>query len=421
MQVSLKYGKGHLDFEVPDKNVLGYVNAKHVEGAPDVDAEIRRALQHTIGTSTLDSMAKPGMKVAMVVDDNTRETPSPVMVNPILDILNSKGIPDEDITIIIGHGDHRKITDSELVDLLGKEIIERINIEPHNSKADDLVYVGTTKTYNNDVYINKTFANANLKILTGDVTIHYYAGFGGGRKSILPAVSGAETINRNHGMCIHPKAKTMNLDGNPVHIDMVEAARLAGPNFIINIVQNDKKEIVKAYAGDLVDAWMEGVKLLSSFTKVSVDRYADIVIVSSGGYPKDINLYQAYKALDNAMNIVRHGGVVIWLAECSDGIGHVKFEEWMKKYQTLEEMEESLSKKFVMGGHKAMYLLRALNKADIVLVSNLDPKEVKNTYRLEPAKTVDDALDYAFSKVGNDAKIWIMPKGGIVWPEVKRS
>ena len=420
MQVSLKYGKGHLEFEVPDRNLLGIVNAKHVEGAPDENKEIRRALYNPIGTNTLQSMAKQGMKVAIVVDDHTRGTPSPKMVIPILEILNDKGIPDKDITIIIGHGNHRKITDEELISLLGKEIIERVNIEPHNSKADDLVYVGTTKTYNNDVYINKTFANANLKILTGDITIHYYAGFGGGRKSILPAVSAASTINKNHGMCIHPKARTMNLEGNPVHIDMVEAARLANPHFIINVVQNDKKEIVKAYAGDVVDAWMEGVKLLSSFTKVSVDRYADIVIVGTGGYPKDIDLYQAYKALDNAMNIIRQGGVVIWVAECSDGIGHAKFEEWMKKYKTVEEMEESISKKFVMGGHKAMYLMRALRKADIVLVSSLNPKEVKNTYRLEPAKTVDDALSYAFSKVGNDAKIWIMPKGGIVWPEVHR-
>jgi len=259
VEVKLKYGETSLSVDIPDKNLIGIINPRFVNGVGNVEKEILRAISNPIKAPTLDKIAKPGNKVAIVVDDHTRPIKSKIIVEPLLDYLNKIGIQDEDVTIIIGHGSHRKIRLDEAENILGKEILERVNWIPHDANSEDLVYVGET-SYKTKVYINKVFHDADVKILTGDVCLHYYAGYGGGRKSVLPAISGIETISHNHAMLTHPKATTGNLDGNPIHLDMTEAARLAKPDFIINVVMNHKKEIVKAFAGDLEEAFMQGVK-----------------------------------------------------------------------------------------------------------------------------------------------------------------
>jgi len=417
VEINLKYGETSLNINVPNKNLIGIINPRFVNGVRNVEKEILRAISNPIKTPTLDKIAKRGNKVAIVVDDHTRPIKSKIIVKPLLDYLNKIGIQGEDVTIIIGHGSHRKIRLSEAENILGKEILERVNWIPHDANSEDLVYTGET-SYKTKVYINKVFHDADVKILTGDVCLHYYAGYGGGRKSVLPAISGMETISHNHAMLTHPKATTGNLDGNLVHLDMTEAARLAKPDFIVNVVMNHKKEIVRAFAGDLEEAFMQGVKLVDQIYKVKIDKQADIVLVSAGGYPTDIDLYQAYKAIDSALRVVKPGGVLVVAAECRDGHGHKVFYEWMKKYQTMEEMEKQIKTNFKLGGHKAYYILKAKQKADIILISKMNPKEVKNIFKLEPAKNLDDALEMAFAKKGKNAKIFIMPEAAKVLPEL---
>ena len=417
VEVKLKYGETSLSVDIPDKNLIGIINPRFVNGVGNVEKEILRAISNPIKAPTLDKIAKPGNKVAIVVDDHTRPIKSKIIVEPLLDYLNKIGIQDEDVTIIIGHGSHRKIRLDEAENILGKEILERVNWIPHDANSEDLVYVGET-SYKTKVYINKVFHDADVKILTGDVCLHYYAGYGGGRKSVLPAISGIETISHNHAMLTHPKATTGNLDGNPIHLDMTEAARLAKPDFIINVVMNHKKEIVRAFAGDLEEAFMQGVKLVDQIYKVKVDKQADIVLVSAGGYPSDIDLYQAYKAIDSALRVVKPGGVLVVAAECRDGHGNKVFYEWMKKYQTIEDMEKQIKTNFKLGGHKAYYILKAKQKADIILISKMNPKEVKNVFKLEPAKSLDEALEIAFTKKGKDAKVIVMPEAAKVLPEL---
>ena len=417
VEVKLKYGETSLSVDIPDKNLIGIINPRFVNGVGNVEKEILRAISNPIKAPTLDKIAKPGNKVAIVVDDHTRPIKSKIIVKPLLDYLNKIGIQDEDVTIIIGHGSHRKIRLDEAENILGKEILERVNWIPHDASSEDLVYVGET-SYKTKVYINKVFHSADVKILTGDVCLHYYAGYGGGRKSVLPAISGIETISHNHAMLTHPKAITGNLDGNPIHLDMTEAARLAKPDFIVNVVMNHKKEIVRAFAGDLEEAFMQGVKLVDQIYKVKVDKQADIVLVSAGGYPSDIDLYQAYKAIDSALRVVKPGGVLVVAAECRDGHGNKVFYEWMKKYQTIEEVEKQIKTNFKLGGHKAYYILKAKQKADIILISKMNPKEVKNIFKLEPAKNLDEALEIAFTKKGKNAKVIVMPEAAKVLPEL---
>ena len=419
VDVWLPYGKTEVCARIPAKNFLGKIEPKEKPGVDDAIAEIKRALQEPIGTKRISEIAKPGDKVAIVVDDFTRPAPSHLMVPPILEELNNAGVKNEDITIIFACGTHRPVTDEEARRLLGEEIAGKIKYVSHNCSAKDHVYVGTTKTHGTKVYLNRIFVEADVKILTGDVGLHYYAGYGGGRKSILPGISSCETIQHNHAMLLHKNAHTGILEGNPIHEDMMEAAELAKIDFILNVVLNSKGEIVKAFAGDWRKAFYEGVKLVDEMYKVPVERKADIVVVSCGGHPFDIDLYQAYKAVDGALEVVKRGGVIVWVAECSEGYGNQVFYEWMKKYRTLKEVERAIKRKFKLGGHKAYYLLKALEKAKIILVSVMPDYYAMDIFKLKTSRSVNEAIDEAFRIAGKNAKVWAIPYGNITQPVLK--
>jgi nickel-dependent lactate racemase len=416
VDVWVPYGKTEICARIPARSYLGNIEPKEREGVKDPKAEVTRVLNEPIGTKPLRQMVKPNNKVVIVVNDHTRSTPSHLIVPPVIEELNKAGIPDSDITIIFGCGTHRPPKPEEQKSIIGEDILKRIKTVSHDCKARDLIYTSRTKTHSNKVYVNRVFAEADFRILTSTIELHYYAGYGGGRKSVLPAVSGEETIQNNHAMVLNPKAKTGNLEGNPVHQDMVEAARLAKADFIVNVVTNRNNEIVQAFAGDLEQAFYEGVKLVDEMYKVPIDRRADIVLVSSGGHPHDIDLYQAHKGLDNALEAVKRGGVVIWSAECPDGHGNDLFYEWMTKFKDLKEMETEIKRHFKLGGHKAYYLARALQRVHIILVSTMPDYLAVSTFRLRTARALNDALRDAFDIAGKAARVWVMPHGNITLP-----
>jgi len=421
VDVWLPYGKTEVCVRVPTRNFLGSIEPKEKPGVPDARAEVERALKEPVGSKRLSEIVKPEHKVAIVVDDATRPAPSHLMVPPILDELNMAGVKNENITIIFGCGTHRAVKHEEAVRLLGEEVLNRVKTISHDHKAQDLVYVGTTQKHGNKVYLNRVFAEADVRILTGDICFHYYAGYGGGRKSVLPAVSGEETIKRNHAMILHPNAKTGVLEGNPVHEDIVEAAKLAKVDFILNVVTNSKGEVVKAFAGDLEQAFYEGVKAVDEMYRVPVDRRAEIVVVSPAGYPADVNLFQAYKGVDSALEVVKRGGVIILVAECPEGHGNQVFYDWMVKFDDLRAVEREIKRNFVLGGHKAYYLMKALQKVQIILVSAMPDYYAMNIFKLKTARAVNDALSEAFNITGKNARVWAMPYGNFTLPEVKAS
>lgn len=419
VDVWLPYGRTEVCTRIPTRNFLGMIEPKEKLGVADPRVEVERALNEPVGAKKLREIAKAGDKAAVVVDDATRATPSSLMVPAILDELNKAGVKDEDITVIFGCGTHRSVTPEEMKTLVGEETLERVKTISHDCRAKDLVYIGKTNTLGTKVYVNKVFAEADVKVLTGDVGLHYYAGYGGGRKSVLPAVSGVETIRHNHASLLHPKARTGILEGNPVHEDMVESARLAEPDFILNIVTNSKGEMVRAFAGDLEKVHAEGVRLVDEMYKVPIERRAKIVVVSPGGHPFDIDLYQAYKGVDCALKAVKRGGVIVWVAECPEGHGNQVFYEWMTKFKEPKQMETEIKRRFKIGGHKAYYLLKALQKVNIILVSTLPDYYAANVFKLKTAKAVNDALHNAFNIAGKDAKVWVMPHGNATLPVVK--
>lgn len=415
VEVWLPYGETQVPVRIPDENMLGLVEPREKPGAQDPKAEILRALENPIGTKRLRDIAKPGNRVAIVVEDITRPSPSYLMVPPILDELNQVGVKDEDITVIFGCGTHRPVRQEEMAQLVGEDVLKRVKVVNHDCNAADLVFAGET-SFKTKVYVNRIFAEADLRVLTGDIEFHYYAGYGGGRKAVLPAVSGAETIQHNHALLLHPNATTGVLEGNPVHADMLEAARLAKVDFILNVVMNTKKEVVRAFAGEVEQAFIEGVKLVDEMYKVPVESPAEIAITSADGAPHDVNLFQALKAVENAKNITKNGGIAILVAECREGHGNQVFYDWMTKFRDLNEVEGEIKRKFVLGGHKAYYLLKALGKVKIILVSTLPDYYATGIFKLKTAKTVNDALRMAFNITGRKAKIWIVPHGSTTLP-----
>lgn len=419
VDVWLPYGKTEICARIPTRNFLGTIKPKEEPGVADPRDEVERALNEPIGTKRLNEIAQVGNKAAVVVDDATRATRSHLMVPPILDELNKAGMKDEDVTVIFGCGTHRPVTPQEMKTLVGAETLERVKTISHDCRAKDVVYLGKTETLGTRVYVNKVFAEADVKILTGDVGLHFFAGYGGGRKSVLPAISGVETIQHNHAAILHAQARTGILDDNPVHKDMVEAARLAKPDFILNIVTNSKGELVRAFAGDLEKAHAAGTSLVDQMYKVPIERRAKIVVVSPGGHPFDIDLYQAYKGVDCALEATKRGGVIIWAAECPEGHGNQVFYEWMTRLKDLKQMETEVKKRFKIGGHKAYYLLKALQKVKIILVSTLPDYYAANVFKLKTAKAMNDALNTAFNIAGKDAKVWVMPHGNATLPVVK--
>ncbi|MDH5483081.1 MAG: nickel-dependent lactate racemase [Candidatus Bathyarchaeota archaeon] len=419
VDVWLPYGKTDVCVRIPTRNFLGSIEPREKLDVPDSEAEIERALREPLGSKKLADIVKPEHEVVIVVDDATRPSPSNLIVPPLLKELNAAGVKNENVKIVFGCGAHRAVAREEAATLLGEEVLTCVKAVSHDCKAQDLVYAGETQKHGTKVYLNRLFTEADVKILTGDVCFHYYAGYGGGRKSILPAVSGEETIKHNHIMLLHPNAKTGVLDGNPIHEDMVEAAKLAKVDFILNVVINSKREIVRAFSGDLEQAFDEGVKAVDEMYRIPVDRRADIVVVSPGGYPADVNLFQAYKGVDNALEIVKRGGVVILVAECPEGHGSQVFYDWMAKFKDWKAIEKEIKRNFVLGGHKAYYLMKALQKSQIILVSSMPEYYATNIFKLKTARAVNDALTEAFNIVGRNARVWVMPYGNYTLPEVK--
>ena len=413
MNIHLPYGKKGTTVNVPEKNLAGILRPAEYKAKEDPKSLIKNALKNPDGTKKLSEIVKAKKKkdvVAIAVDDHTRPCPTDEILPPLLDELYAAGVKDENILIIFATGSHRTTTKEEAEKLLGKDITSKIKYISNDSWGTDFVDIGTTKR-GTKVMLKKAFYDADIKILTGDVEIHYFAGYGGGRKSILPGIVRYDTIQDNYKRnFFDPNARPAKLTGNPMYENMTEAARFANVDYTINVVQ-DEKGIVGAYAGDFDVVLKKGAALVEKIYMAKAKEKADIVISSANGAPHDIDLYQAYKALHLALAVVKDKGTIILLAECPEGPGNKNYETWMKKYKTKEEMRKELDREFNIGGHKAYYNLVAIEKADIYLVTAMPKEEVEGLYRFKYAKTVDEALDHALKKHGKDASVLVIPEG----------
>jgi nickel-dependent lactate racemase len=414
VEVWLPYGKTEVAVKVPDENLLGVIDVKARAGVTNPVKEVDDALEDPLGTPKLDAVVKSGATVAIVVDDKTRPTPTRLMLSSLLKKLGQIGVRDEDVTVIFGCGAHA-MTEGDGVALLGEALSGRIHVHIHDCFAADLEYVGET-SFGTKVTVNKAFLDADVRILTGDIALHYYAGYSGGRKSLLPAIVGFDAIRHNHAFLVDPRAATGNLDGNPVHLDMEEALHLVDVDLALNVVLNSQREVVKAFAGDVDAVFHEGVQVVKDLCTVPVDSPAEIVVVSPGGFPLDIDLYQAYKGLDAALQVVKEKGVVVLVAECVEGYANKVFHDWMVRYTSLSSIRRELQRNFVVGGHKAYYFLKALGRVRIILVSVMPDYYATGVFKLRTAKTVNAALTAALRLTGRQGKILVLPHGSTTLP-----
>ena len=385
--------------------MVHFQHANEVEIKLTGAAEVKRAIENPIGSPRLYNIVKPGEKIAIITSDITRPMPSKVVLPIVLGELAKAEVRNEDITIIFALGSHRNHTEEEKKYLVGEEIYNRIKCIDSDTK--DFVHFGFTEN-KTPVDIFTPAAKADRRICLGNIEYHYFAGYSGGAKAIMPGVSTREAIQANHSRMVEEAAHAGNITANPVRKDIEDTIKLVSIDFIVNVVLNEKKKIIKAVAGHYIDAHREGCRFLDSFYKIPIKEKADIVITSIGGYPKDINLYQAQKALDNAKYAVKKGGIIILAASCKEGLGEKTFEEWLLKAKKPEELIEKIKSNFKLGGHKAAAIAMVLQNSRVFLVSELEAEFVKNIF-LEPFNDVQSALESAYEALGEDSKVILIP------------
>ena len=412
MKLEFGFGSGVQTVEVPERNLLGVLMANEVPKGLTNEAEVARALAHPIGTPRLGEIVHPGEKIAIVTSDITRPCPTWRIMPALLDELYAAGCRREDIALVFALGSHRHHTPEEQRKLAGERAWAEIRCV--DGDPSDCVHMGATNC-GTPVDITRIVAEADRRICLGNIEYHYFAGYSGGAKAIMPGCSTREAIQSNHRMMVREEAHAGNLDSNPLRQDLEQAAAICGVDFIVNVVLDEHKQIVRAVAGDLVEAHREGCKFLDQMYLKKIDSRADIVLVSQGGAPKDLNLYQTQKALDNAKHAVKPGGTIILIGSCREGLGEKVFEQWMLSAPTPESMIERIGRDFQLGGHKAAAIAMVLKNAEIYLVSELDDDFVEKIF-LKPAKSAQDALDRAFARLGPDATVLAMPYGGSTLP-----
>ena len=412
--IDINIGKSSQQVEIEDHNLFSVLMPNEVRVDRTGEEAIEDALDHPIGTERIEKIVQPGESIVIVTSDNTRPMPSSVVLPHVLARLQKAGVRDEDVTIVFALGAHRKQSEEEKKDLVGESIYERFKTV--DSDADDVVRMGVTRR-GTPVDITKIVARADRRICLGNIEYHYFAGYSGGAKAIMPGVSTREAITYNHRFMVEEESHAGSSDDNPVRKDLEEALNYCPVDFILNVVLNEKKEIVYAVAGDVIKAHRKGAQFLDEFYLSRIKQPADIVIVSQGGFPKDLNLYQTQKALDNAQHAVRENGIIILVGACNEGLGDDVFSQWILSASSPSAIIERLRKGFVLGGHKAAAIALVLQKANIYLVSEMSDSLVNEMF-MKPFSTVQEAYDSALKTLGNQSKVIVMPFGGSTLPKV---
>ena len=415
MKLEFGYGNGVQTVEVPEGNLLDVLMSNPVAHERRGEEAVRYALANPIGAPLLRNVVEKGKKIAIVTSDISRPLPSYDVLPSVLDELYAGGAAAEDITVVLALGSHRKHTEEEIKKLVGERCYGEVKCV--DSDVNDCVRMGVTKA-GTPVDITRTVAEADVRICLGNIEFHYFAGYSGGAKAIMPGVSTPAAIQQNHRMMVSPDACAGKLEGNPVRADIEEAGAICGIDYIVNAVLDEHKHIVYAVAGDVTEAHRVGCAYLDKMYRKKLPQRADIVLVSQGGAPKDANLYQVQKALDNAKHAVRDGGTIILMGACPEGLGSKTFERWLTTAPSAHSMVEEIGRNFELGRHKAAAIGMVLDRAQVDLISEMDDDFVRSIF-LNPQPSAQAAFDAAMEKYGQDATVIAMPYGGATLPYVE--
>jgi len=417
LNIKLPYSTGYKEISLEDFRVKGVLTSevhklKIENPEPDI---VQEALDNPIQSPRLRDMVKDAKKVLIITSDHTRPVPSKITMPILLREIRSLN-KDAEVRILIATGFHRPSTNEELIFKFGKDIVDKEHILNHDSRdISKMVFKGILPS-GAELYLNSLVDWADFVLAEGFIEPHFFAGFSGGRKSILPGIASEKTVLANHcsKFIAHNLARAGILEGNPIHEDMVYAARMAKLKFILNVVIDSEKRIIKAFAGHPEEAHYKGCEFVKQLAGVNAVE-ADIVITSNGGYPLDQNIYQSVKGMTAAEACVRKGGVIIMVAACNDGHGGEAFYRWFADAESPEAVAEKISQipqmDTIADQWEAQILARVLSKCSVILVTDMcDPDLIRNMHLMH-AKSIEDAVKMAESIVGKQSDIVVIPDG----------
>lgn len=421
MKIKLAYGKDGLTVDVPEENLLKVLSMKEKAAINDPYIELIKSLLRPIGfENSMFDMALGKKSACIVIPDITRALPNHIILSPILKTLHAAGITKEKITILIATGSHRPTRGEELVELVGEDIAQSYNIINHNwedQSAHEMVFKSTSGI---DVWIDKRYLEADLKIATGLIEPHFMAGFSGGRKSIVPGIAGFETIKKLHGAEFmgHKDSCEGKVDGNPFHEELLAIVKRVGVDLIVNVTLDEDNNITGIFSGDIELAHEAGVEFVRDVVVDIVDEQADVAISTAAGYPLDKTWYQSIKGLTCVMPVIKEGGTIILVSECSEGIGSESFSELLQKYSDLDDFVEDIYNGIYKTDQWQLQKFVAVDKhAKIILVSDKLSKDQADSIHIKTADSVEDALKPLLAENPN-LKIVVVPKGPFIIPQL---
>lgn len=416
LHFDLAYGDGTLPLDVPDPVTPVILRPGGSAPLDDPMTAVRAALADPTGTKPLADLLrarKPG-RVVVVVNDETRPTPYDILLPPLLECFAAAGIADDQVVFLIATGIHAPHSDALNERIFGAELTRRFRFISHVATDEaTLADLGPLPS-GYDFKVNRLAVEADFLITLGVVMPHYFAGFSGGRKSILPGLAGKDTVCNNHARMVEIMDAMPPIRENPISLEMIAAARKVGVDFILNVVTDDKGRPVKIAAGDLVEAWYAAVDASAAIYEVPFTEQVDICVVSACGYPRDVNMYQAQKALDHADHITAPGGEIILAAQARDGYGEDVFEAWMRKGLPPREVMRRIRESFVIGGHKAYGFAKVADRATVRMITDMDAEAVRSLFA-EKAGSVQEAFDAALA-ARPGARVAILPDGSLTLP-----
>ncbi len=413
MNVVLPYGKGKIDVEIEDKKLLGVYYPNIVE-----KVQYEETLENKLNEKNFFEFAETEEKIVFIVNDGTRPTPTSKIMKAIYPKIKNKNI-----FFIIATGVHRETTEEEYEYIFGKEIYNDLKsknrIHCHDARKDEMVYLGKSKN-GTEMYINKIVANAKKVVVIGSVEPHYFAGYTGGRKGFLPGVAAFKTIEQNHSLALNREAKALNLKGNPVHEDMMDAMKVLKniEIFAIMTVLDKDHDIYAITTGDLQESFYEAIEKADEVFCVNIPQKAEIVI-SAAPYPMDIDLYQSQKAIDNGKLALKEGGILIMVSQCRTGIGEEAFFELMAGSENAEEVLKKIKENYKLGYHKAGKMAEINTWAQIWGVTELEDELIKKVH-IKPFSDIKKALNEAINLKGENAKIIVLPYGSMTIPKEEK-
>lgn len=418
MRVKLEYDRKGLEVELPEERVVRCLAYKQANPLADPDSAVRRVLDSPTGTPPLSEIARGRKDACVVISDITRPVPNELILRPLLATLEESGIPRDKILILVATGLHRPNEGEELVEMVGREIAENYRIENHDGRRlDQHAHLGTSPR-GVPMHIDRRYVEADLKITTGLIEPHLMAGFSGGRKLICPGLAALETVKVWHGpdFLEHPKADCGILEGNPVHEENTWIGHQAGCDFIVNVVIDTERRPLKFVAGDMEEAFHEGVDFVRGVVTDALPEEVDIVVTSSAGYPLDTTFYQAIKGLTGALPVVKQGGTIILAAGLTEGIGSPEFTRLFDENPNLDVFVERILGKdyFVLDQWQLEELAKVRRKAQVKVVSDGLPAETIDRLFVQSAPSVEDAVADSLAEYGDEAKIAVIPKGPYV-------